>query len=34
MLFTKTTGRVGSEEFVYPNVESVKLTIEGVANVV
>ena len=31
MLFTKTS-RTDSEEFVYPNISEVKLTIEGVPN--
>lgn len=34
LLFTKKTGRVGSEEYFYPNVESVKVTIEGNPNMV
>ena len=32
LLFTKKTGRVGSEEYVYPNIEKVKVTIEGNPN--
>ena len=34
LLFTKKTGRVGSEEYVYPNIEKVKVTIEGNPNMV
>ena len=32
LLFVKKTGRDGSEEFVYPNIEKVKVTIEGNPN--
>ena len=34
ILFTKKSGRVGSEEYVYPNIERVKVTIEGSPNMV
>ena len=32
LLFTKKSGRVGSEEYLYPNIEKVKVTIEGNPN--
>ena len=32
LLFTKTSGRIDSEEFIYPNITEVKITIEGVPN--
>ena len=34
LLFTKKTGRVGSEDYLYPNIEKVKVTIEGNPNMV
>ena len=33
-LFTKNTGRVGSEEYIYQNIEKVKVAIEGNPNMV
>ena len=34
LLFTKKTGRASSEEYLYPNIEKVKVTIEGNPNMV
>ena len=31
-LFSKTTSRTDSEKYLYPNIENVKVTIEGVPN--
>ena len=33
-LFSKTTSPTDSEEYLFPNIESVKVTIEGVPNAV
>ena len=34
LIFTKETGRAGSEEYLYHNIEKVKVTIEGNPNIV
>ena len=34
LTFTKETGRAGSEEYLYHNIEEVKVTIEGNPNIV
>ena len=34
LTFTEETGRAGSEEYLYHNIEKVKVTIEGNPNIV
>ena len=34
LIFTKETGRAGSEEYLYHNIEEVKVAIEGNPNIV